>query len=117
MLAKKFRLPINTFPVKAKTRYKGQYLTIKAAPNSFPYNRVGVVITKKTAPKAVERNRIRREFFDAFQEVVREDGRRLRQDFGEPKRDLLVLIRPIRLNKIEEEDLMRELNAAIHKIK
>lgn len=115
MLAKKHRLPINSFPVKAKVFYRGRHLTIKAASNNLPYSRVGIIVTKKTASGAVVRNRLRRKIFDLFGKAIVSDGSRLRQDFGEP-RDLLVLVRPIRLMKTEEESLMSELETAVKKL-
>jgi len=110
MLAKKFRLPVNTFPVKARIFYRGQRFTIKISSNNLSYNRVGVIATKKTAPGAVERNRLRRKVFDFFEEVVVSHGSRLRQDFGEPKMDLLVLVKPTKLDRDAEEKLFKELS-------
>ena len=102
MLAKKFRLPVNTFPVKARIFYRGGHFTIKTSFNSLTYNRVGVIATKKTAAGAVERNRLRRKIFDLFRETTR-----LR--FAEGT-DLLVLIKPIKLDRDAEEKLFKELN-------
>lgn len=113
MLAKKNRLPVNAFPQGAKTLYRGQHLTVKTAPNALSYHRVGIVITKKTASKAVERNQLRRKVFDAFGEVARK-GDELRQSLGE---DLLVLIKPIKLDRDAEEKLFQELNLAKQKLR
>jgi len=108
MLAKKFRLPIGAFPAKAKTLYKGDRLTIKAVPNKLSYDRVGIILTKKTAPRATERNRLRRKMFDLFGEAVRlrSDGAAARQ--SEPK-DLLVIVKPIKLDQETEAELLAEL--------
>lgn len=104
MLAKKFRLPVNTFPAKARVFYRGGHSTIKISSNSLSYNRVGVIVTKKTAPGAVERNRLRRKIFDLFKETTR-------FRFAEGT-DLLVLIKPIKLDRDAEEKLFKELNLA-----
>ncbi|MEX2033218.1 MAG: ribonuclease P protein component [Candidatus Colwellbacteria bacterium] len=104
MLAKKFRLPVNTFPAKARIFYRGEHFTIKTSLNSLSYNRVGVIATKKTAAGAVERNRLRRKIFDLFRETIR-------PRFAKGT-DLLVLIKPIKLDRDAEENLFKELNLA-----
>lgn len=114
MLAKKFRLPIAVFPAGAKIFYRGQYATVKVSPNSLAYNRVGVIVTKKTAPRAVERNRLRRKIFDLF----RADTSIFFLDADTPLRpagfarhiDLLVLVKPTKLDADAEENLFKELN-------
>lgn len=100
MIAKKFRLPVNTFPVKARIFYRGGHFTIKISSNNLSYDRVGVIAAKKTAPRAVERNRLRRKIFDLFGET------------GEGGKDLLVLLKPIKLDRDAEEKLFKELNLA-----
>ena len=109
MLAKKFRLPISGFPLRAKIFYRGKYFTVKTIPNSFPYNRVGVILTKKTTAKAVERNRLRRKVFDLFRVPLRPAG-------SAGYVDLLVLIKPIKLDADAEEKLFRELNLIKEKL-
>lgn len=107
MLAKKLRLPVGVFPARADTFYQGQCFTLKTSPNKFSHNRVGVIITKKTALKAVERNRLRRKVFDLFREETR-----LR--FGKGT-DLLVIVKPIKLDADAEKKLLEELNFALDK--
>ncbi len=60
MLAKKYRLPVRSvIGLKGLVR-RGRYLTLKIFPAQRPYARFGVVVSAKVAPKAVERNRVRR---------------------------------------------------------
>ena len=105
MLAKRFRLPVNAFSAKAGIFYRGGGFTIKISFNTLTYNRVGVVVTKKTAPKAVERNRLRRKIFDLFRAPLRPAG-------SAGHADLLVLLKPIKLDRDAEEKLFKELNLA-----
>ncbi len=99
MLAKKYHLPIQRFPARAKTFYRGEHITLKTNNNNLFHNRVGVLVTKKTAPSAVARNRLRRKFFNLFQGAVKKGGL-----------DLLVLVKPIKLDGAAEEKLFKELN-------
>jgi len=112
MLAKKFRLPVGAFPLKARTLYRGQHLTVKVSVNNVPYNRIGVIVTKKTASRAVERNRLRRKVFDLFREVVGKPA------FAEATagKDLLVLVKPIKLDRDNEGRLFQELNLVKQKL-
>lgn len=103
MVAKKFRLPVNSFPAKAKIFYRGQHFTIKISPNNLSYNRVGVITTKKTAPRAVERNRLRRKIFDLLGTSFRPEG-------SAACADLLVLVKPTKLDADAEEKLFKELD-------
>ena len=110
MLAKKFRLPVNIFPAKARIFYRGGHFTIKISSNNLSYNRVGVIATKKTAPRAVERNRLRRKIFDLFggeTRLLRRPADTARQGV-----DLLVLVKPIKLDRDAEERLFKELDLA-----
>lgn len=97
---------MGSFPARAKILGSGQVFTVKISPNSLSRNRIGVIVAKRTAPKAVERNRLRRKIFDLF-----------REETGKPSyvkttegRDLLVLIKPIKLDADKEEKLFKELN-------
>lgn len=105
MLAKKFRLPVSAFPAKARVFHRGQQFTLKIDSNDLSYNRVGVIVTKKTAPGAVERNRLRRKIFDLFRKspafANATEGKGI---------DLLVLIKPTKLDADAEENLFKELN-------
>lgn len=107
MLAKKFRLPIDFFPLKAKTLYKGQYLIVKVNPNKLSYNRFGVIISKKIVPKATGRNRLRRKIFD-FATPNPPAG-------GGGGLDLLVIVKPIKLDRDAEEKLLDEWNQFLRK--
>jgi ribonuclease P protein component len=66
MLPKKLRLPVQSFSSSAKIFFRGQYLVAKLAPNNLSYNRVGVVVGRKAAAKATQRNLIKRKVFNFF---------------------------------------------------
>ncbi len=83
MLAKKFRLPIGEFlPRKPKT-IKTPNFSLKYLPNQLLFNRVSVVISKKTEKSSARRNRVKRIILDFF-----------RQKKNIPKKGTDILISP-----------------------
>ncbi len=68
MLSKKLKLSIKEFPKGGNFCFRGDKLSIKKAPNKYDYSRLGVVISKKTSPKATVRNWIKRVIYDFFRE-------------------------------------------------
>ncbi len=83
MLAKKYRLPVQTAIGKRgkETRFPDFLIKIFSSPNDF--SRFGVVLKKGAVKKSVDRNRIRRAIFDAI---------RIRQkDFNSPGFDFLII--------------------------
>ena len=64
MFSKKHRLPIQAFSNKNKTVFGGEYVVIKTAPNNLTYNRVGVLVGKKTIKNATKRNEAKRTVFN-----------------------------------------------------
>jgi ribonuclease P protein component len=64
MIAKRFKLPVGEFmKVSKKKTLVFEGFSVKISGNSLPYCRYGVVISAKTEPKAVRRNRIKRKIF------------------------------------------------------
>lgn len=66
MLAKKYRLPIQVVIGKRGQSYKSRYFLLKIFANPLAFNRFGAVISKKVAPRAVDRNRLKRQIFNFF---------------------------------------------------
>ena len=64
MLAKKYRLPVQIALQKRYRSLKSPYFLVKVLPNEAGYSRFGVVVSKKTAKKAVDRNRLKRAVYD-----------------------------------------------------
>jgi len=65
MLAKKYKLPIQSFLAKKpKVTGKTNFFMVRQLPNNFDYSRFGVVISKKVSASAVVRNKIKRIIFD-----------------------------------------------------
>ena len=64
MLAKKYRLPVQIALKKRYRSLKSLYFSVKVLPGELEYSRFGVVISKKTAKKAVDRNRLKRIIYD-----------------------------------------------------
>lgn len=80
MLAKKYRLPIQEFTLKRAEITRGSNFSVKTFPSSRLYSRYGVIIAKKVAPLATERNRIKRLIFSYCRPLV-----------GAP-RDVLIIV-------------------------
>jgi len=66
MLAKKYKLPIQEMVGKKAKSVKTKYLSVKIFPNTLPYCRFGVLVSKKIAARAADRNRIKRQVFNAI---------------------------------------------------
>lgn len=64
MLSKKYRLPVQFFIKKSGKIYKSQYFLLKVFASDLDYCRFGVVVSKKVAPKAVDRNKLKRLIFN-----------------------------------------------------
>jgi len=64
MLSKKQRLPIQLFLGKKGKLLRSSYFSVKILPGELKYSRFGVVVSKKTAKKAVDRNRLKRIVYD-----------------------------------------------------
>ncbi len=60
MLAKKYRLPVQSVINRKGQTFRGRYVTLKMFTSTRPHGRVGVVVSKKTAGLATERNRLKR---------------------------------------------------------
>ncbi len=72
MLKKRFKL--NTSEFKEVFNFgkttKHPLFVLKTKENNLPYPRFAVVVSKKIAKKAVDRNYIRRKFFHALEETI-----------------------------------------------
>lgn len=64
MLAKKYRLPVQIALQKRYRSLKSLHFSVKVLPTELGYSRFGVVVSKKTAKKAVDRNRLKRTIYD-----------------------------------------------------
>lgn len=64
MLPKKYRLPVELCLGKRGRTDRSPLFSLKSFPAEKPHSRFGVVVGKKVAKTAVERNRIRRLILD-----------------------------------------------------
>jgi len=70
MLAKKFRLPIQTFfgPEDKKNtgfiQKRNRYFLLRVKENGLGFGRFGIIVSSKVSKSAVKRNQIKRIFFD-----------------------------------------------------
>lgn len=107
MLAKKYRLPVQTaVGKKGKETHFPEFL-IKIFPSGLPHPRFGVVLRKGIAKKAVDRNRIRRIIFDAI---------RKSENFAAlPNSDVVIIVgKPA--TQIKNDDLTSKIQKAISAI-
>lgn len=98
MLAKKFRLPIQQFTQKISRTLKGRYFLVKVFRPERPFSRFGIIISSKVSKKAVDRNRLKRQFFNFI---------RIRQD-QLPVADYLIIALPASI-KIGKDELQNQL--------
>ena len=69
MLAKRFKLPIQSFVGKKGKITKNLFFLVKIFVPASLQSRFGVTISAKTAAKAVDRNRIKRSVYDFLAKV------------------------------------------------
>jgi ribonuclease P protein component len=68
MFQKKYRLPANVRLSHPENTYTAYFLA-KIAKNNLDFNRYGFIISKKVAKLAVDRNRLKRRFRAALEEM------------------------------------------------
>ncbi|GAB4512327.1 MAG: hypothetical protein Tsb0026_16210 [Sulfuricaulis sp.] len=56
------------FAATLKSRWRGRddFFGVYAIPNPYSYGRLGIVVSRKASPRAVVRNRIKRQIREAF---------------------------------------------------
>ena len=107
MLAKKYRLPIQSVLNKSGRTFSGRSFLIKAFSNQADFNRFGVVISKKVDKRAVKRNWIKRIVLDTAKKFVVAENKN--------KFDVLIIVYPAMI-KLEKADIIKELEEALNKI-
>jgi ribonuclease P protein component len=107
MLAKKYRLPIQTVLNKSGRSFKSSHFLFKSFFNKLKFNRFGVVISKKIDKRAAERNRLKRIFFDSVKNFIFTKNT---ENF-----DILVIILR-NMTKLQKADIIKELNESLAKI-
>lgn len=98
MIPRHYRLPANTRLVSAVS-FATPALLMKKADNQFSYNRYGVIISKKTAKLAVERNRSKRLVRSCIEQ---------KQASINPGHDLLFILRK-NLERVDQETVCKEV--------
>jgi ribonuclease P protein component len=54
--------------LKSSLRWRNDHFGVYAAPNPYPYGRLGIVVSRKTSPRAVVRNRVKRQIRESFRQ-------------------------------------------------
>lgn len=111
MLAKKFRLPIQSVLNKSGRTFRSRSFLIKVFLNQLNFNRFGVVISKKVSKLAVKRNLIKRIVLDLTKKFVRQSA----DAENGSKLDVLIIISPTMI-KMEKADIIKELEESLQKI-
>lgn len=65
--SRRLRTPAE-FAATLKSRWRGRddFFGVYAVPNPYPYGRLGIVVSRKASPRAVVRNRIKRQIRETF---------------------------------------------------
>jgi len=98
MLRKKYKLPIQSFVGKRGEISKTPYFLLRKFASGSEYSRFGVTISVKAAPKATDRNRMKRLIYD----FAAKTGKKL------PTADYWVSVLPDAMN-LPKKQFMREL--------
>ncbi|MHB9019263.1 MAG: ribonuclease P protein component [Minisyncoccota bacterium] len=107
MLAKKYRLPIQSVLNKSGRTFRSRSFLIKSFLSSLDFNRFGVVISKKVSKLAVKRNLIKRIVLDLTKNFVNTESK--------SKSDILIIISPVMI-KMEKADIIKELEDSLQRI-
>lgn len=107
MLAKKYRFSAGEVFKKHHWRInKTSYFLLRIISNNLAFNRFAVMVNKKTAYKAVDRNTLKRLTFSFLKRYLFS---------GEYKKDILIMILPQSLG-ISKAKFSEELDKAIKQI-
>ncbi len=55
-----------TATLKSTWRGRDDFFGVYAIPNLYPYGRLGLIVSRKASPRAVVRNRVKRQVREAF---------------------------------------------------
>jgi ribonuclease P protein component len=57
-----------TATLKSRLRWRNDIFSVYAAQNPYPFGRLGIVVSRKASPRAVVRNRIKRQVRELFRQ-------------------------------------------------
>lgn len=106
MLAKKYRLPIQSVIGKNGRAVKTPFFLIKIFPNQLHYSRSGAVISKKFSAKATARNKLKRIIFSELTPLLK----------GVSGRDFLVIVNP-KVKNLDREEIAVHLQEVFDKLR
>mgnify|MGYP003964607333 CR=1 FL=1 len=105
MIAQKYRVPKEFIPrlLRNGESYRSNLFIIRYAENSKDFNRYRVIISKKIHPKAVARNKLRRQVYEAL---------RINSLEKTPGNDLILIPKKIIISKSYadiEQDIIKNI--------
>ncbi len=103
MLAKKYRLPIQEMFKKNGKAIKWPFFLIKIFQSQFPYSRFGIIISKKVAKNAVQRNKIKRLIFSVLSPKEKTE------------KDFLIIVSPA-IAMAEKKEIIEQIKSAFKKL-
>ncbi|MBU4348105.1 ribonuclease P protein component [Patescibacteria group bacterium] len=117
MLAKKYRLPIQSVLRKNGHSFKSRYFLFKVfsrpieldTTQKTDFNRFGVIISKKVSKKATDRNQLKRIVFDFVKKFIFSQSKNKIGKF-----DILIILSP-GVAKLKKIDIIKELNESLSK--
>jgi ribonuclease P protein component len=107
MLAKKFRLQIQSVLNKSGRNLRSRCFLFKIFSGASDYNLFGVVISKKVNKSSAERNRLKRIILDSAKKFVQTENNK--------KYSVLIIVSPT-VAKLEKTDIIKELDESLSKI-
>lgn len=110
MLSKKFRLPVQDFPERSRSIFRGKIINGKLSDNDLGHFRVGVVVSRGVVRGAVARNNAKRKVFNFFSKEVNN-----MEGIG---KDLLIILKSNKNASNEDStELFGELGSLVKEIK
>jgi len=103
LLAKKYRLPIQSVIGKNARVIKTPFFLFKIFPSRFSYSRFGIIISKKVAPRATQRNKLKRIIFSACNPKEN------------PGKDFLMIVSP-KIKNLTKEEIIKQLQELFNAI-
>jgi ribonuclease P protein component len=106
MLAKKYRLPIQSVIGKNGRAVKTPFFLIKIFPNQLLYSRAGAVISKKFSAKATARNKLKRIIFSELPPLLKSTS----------GQDFLIIVNP-KIKDLDQKKIAVHLREVFDKLR
>lgn len=110
MLAKKYRLPVQSFFLERSKVIKNDFFIVRFKENIASFNRIGVLVSKKVSKRATRRNFLKRTVFNFIKAHNLNESSTGRKGF-----DALISLLP-RAESAPKSDFLDHLGRVMNKI-